>query len=206
MSIRRGSRAAERIIAEAQSDAVIGPKGPLLSLGLLALPAEERDAQRVALAGASEYGFAAVLQWFVTSASDAWRIFGVGTSQPMPASMGSTLDFVSLMDLAGYRVTGIESSISLIPDAGMTFGISREMSDADHAWLERVLYRDAMARPGALAAMQRRIIRSIMDVREVGGFEVSKVAIDFLPLPKVGLVVTPKVRSGGRPVDAGDGE
>ncbi len=203
---KRGPIETERIIAEALDDAVIGPQGPLTGLGLIPLPTTEREAQRSALAKTDSYGYGlgAVLEWFTSSAIDAWHMFGVGASQPMPPHMAAALDFVSLMDIAGYQVTGIESSIGLIPDAGMTFGMAREMSDADHAYLERILYRDSLARPGALAAMQRRIIRSIMDVREVGGFEVTKVEIDFLPLPKVGLMVTPKGRTTGRPADAGD--
>ena len=42
--------AIEQIIAEAQSEAIIGPDGPLPGLGLVPLPANERAAQRSALA------------------------------------------------------------------------------------------------------------------------------------------------------------
>ena len=63
---------------------------------------------------------------------------------------------------------------------------------------------DSLARPGAIAATQRRIIRSIVDARDVDGFEVSKVEVDFLPLPKVSLTVTPSsgARPGTRSLDA----
>jgi hypothetical protein len=114
------------------------------------------------------------------------------------------------MDLAGYRITGISSSIGIIPDASMTFGIAREMSDADQAYLERALYRDSLRRAGALSTLQRRIIRTIMGVSEVGSFEVSKVELDFVPLPKVSFAVSPKdvLRANGQQPapDAGDGE
>ena len=63
-----------------------------------------------------------------------------------------------------------------------------------------VLHHDSLARPGAIAATQRRIIRSIVGARDVDGFGVSKVEVDFLPLPKVSLTVTPK--DGARPGDA----
>jgi hypothetical protein len=88
------------------------------------------------------------------------------------------------------------------------FGIAREMSDSDQAFLERSLYRDALRRPGALSAMQRKIVHSIIGVREVGSFEVSKVEIVFLPLPKVALVVSPKdvIRASERQSGSGDGE
>jgi hypothetical protein len=118
------------------------------------------------------------------------------------------MDFSSLMDIAGYRITGVSSSIGVIPDAAMTFAIAREMSDADQAYLERMLSRDATRRAGALSSLQRRIIRSIMGVSEVGSFEVSKVEIDFLPLPKVSLVVSPKdvLRAGGQQSTPGSGD
>ena len=55
-----------------------------------------------------------------------------GARQPMPAGMTNAMDFTSLMDIAGYQITDVQSSIGIIPGAVMTFGIAREMSDADH--------------------------------------------------------------------------
>jgi phosphate transport system substrate-binding protein len=191
---RRGNPDVEHMIEQAQSEAVIGPDGPLPALGVAPLPADEREAQRAALAYEDAYGFGALMGWLAATGADAWQML-LAPRQPMPAGMA--MDFTSLMDIAGYRITSVASSIGIIPDAGMTFGVAREMSDADHIYLEHILYRDALARPGAIAAVQRRIIRSILGVREVGGFEVSKVDINFLPLPKVALTVTPIGGSGG---------
>jgi hypothetical protein len=134
-------------------------------------------------------------------------MFGVRSSIP-PDDVGPPATFTSLMDIAGYRVTEVNSSIGILPDAGMVFGIAREMSDSDQTFLERSLYRDSLRRPGALSAMQRKIVHSIIGVREVGSFEVSKVEIIFLPLPKVALVVSPKdvVRASERQSGSGDGE
>ena len=185
---------AAEIVAQAQSETTIGPDGPLLPLGLVPLPAEEREAQRATLAAVDGYSLAEIAGWISVTATNAWRMFGVGTSRPMPD--GETLDFTSLMDAAGYQISSIESSIGIIPDAAMNFGIAREMSDADHLFIERMLTRDSLNRPGPIAAIQRRIIRSILSVREVGSFEVSKVSIDFLPLPKIVLVVRPKGNGG----------
>jgi phosphate transport system substrate-binding protein len=200
--------AVEHIIDQAQSEAVIGPNGPLESLGLVPLPPDERVAQRAALAATGvNFGVGSMMGWVTSIASDAWNMFGVRSSIP-PDDAGAPATFTSLMDIAGYRVTEINSSIGILPDAGMAFGIAREMSDSDQTFLERSLYRDSFRRPGALSAMQRKIVRSIMDVREVGSFEVSKVEIVFLPLPKVALVVSPKdvIRAAGQQTGSGDGE
>ncbi len=190
---RRGTPGVARILAEAQSDAVIGPRGPLPALGLVPLPSEERAAQPTGDA----YSAGSVMGWLSAMVQDAWHMFA-GARQPMPAGMTNAMDFTSLMDIAGYQITGVQSSIGIIPDAVMTFGIARETSAADHLYLERILYHDSLARPGAIAATQRRIIRSIVDARDVEGFEVSKVEVVFLPLPKVSLTVTPN--GGARPL------
>ena len=203
---RRGARGVARLLAEAQSDAVIGPLGPLPALELVPLPSDEREAQRAALATGEAYSAGSVMGWLSATIQDAWHMFA-GARQPMPAGMTNAMDFTSLMDIAGYQITGVQSSIGIIPDAVMMFGIARETSDADHLYLERILYHDLLARPGAIAATQRRIIRSIVGARDVGGFEVSKVEVDFLPLPKVSLTVTPKgVAPGTHPLDSGPSE
>jgi phosphate transport system substrate-binding protein len=181
------------IIEQAQSDAIIGPKGPLPGLGLVPLSDADRADQRENLAAESRpYSVMTLANWVGDTAVAAWHMFGPRPSQSVTAAAEPPMDFTTLMDIAGYDISAVQSSIGIIPSASMTFAIAREMSDADHQYLERVLRRDAVARPSALAAMQRRIISSIMGVQEVGGFEVSKVEIDFLPLPSVSLQVTPK--------------
>jgi hypothetical protein len=182
--------AVERLLAQAQSDAVTGPDGPLMGLGLAPLPEGERAAQHSALAASVvPFGLGSVASWSSWIATGTWTMLTARFRAPPPAD---ALDFTSLMDIAGYRITALSSSIGILPDVGITFGIAREMSDADQAYLERALARDAINRPGALSAAQRRIVRSIMGVSEVGSLEVSKVDIVFLPLPKVALVMSPK--------------
>jgi len=191
---KRGAHDVDRILVEAADDAIIGPNGPLRALGLVALPEDERESQRTALAAAT--GIGSLRDWLTATAADAWHMF-FAAREPMPSGMA--MDFTGLMDIAGYHINGVQSSIGIIPDASMTFGMAREMSDADRLYLERILYRDSLARPGAIAAMQRRIIRSIESARELGEFAVSKVEVDFLPLPKVALTVTPE---GSAPTSA----
>jgi len=182
----------EHIIEHSQSEDVVGPNGPLQSVGLVPLPPDERVAQRAALAARSSvFSLASVAGWLTSFGADAWAMLGPGYALP-PEDTRAATNFTTLMDVAGYRVTDINSSIGIIPDAGMVFSISREMSDSDQTFLERELYRDSLRRPGAISALQRRIVRSIMGVRDVGGFEVAKVEIVFLPLPKVALTVSPR--------------
>ena len=200
--------AIEHIIEQAQSEDVVGPDGPLQSLGLVPLPPNERAAQRAALASyGGPFGIWSMMGWMGSLASDTWTMFGIRPSLP-PEAAGPPSTFSSLMDIAGYRVTELNSSIGILPDASMVFGIAREMSDSDQAYLERTLYRDSLRRPGALPALQRRIVRSILGVREVGNFEVSRVEIVFLPLPKVALVVSPKdvLHAAAQQSDNGPGD
>jgi len=76
-----------------------------------------------------------VMGWLSAMVQDAWHMFA-GARQPMPTGMTNAMDFTSLMDIAGYQITGVQSSIGIIPDAVMTFGIARETSDADQVYLE----------------------------------------------------------------------
>jgi hypothetical protein len=198
--------AIEQIIAQAQSEAIIGPDGPLPGLGLVPLPANERAAQRSVLAASTvSFGLGAVTSWVTSITAGMWTML---SARFTAAPLDDEMDFTSLMNIAGYRVTAIASSIGVVPDAGMSFGIAREMSDADQIYLQRTLYRDSLNRPGGMSALQRRIIRSIMGVSEVGSFEVSKVEIVFLPLPKVSLVMSPKdvVRANAPQASSDGGE
>lgn len=100
-------------------------------------------------------------------------------------------DFTWLMDIAGYKLKEIESSIGLIPSFGLTFGQARELTEADRDYVERMLNRHARRNPGPVAVIQRTIVRGILDATEIGGFSVDKVDVDLFPLPRVKFVLTP---------------
>ncbi|WP_437167283.1 hypothetical protein [Falsiroseomonas sp. E2-1-a4] len=100
-------------------------------------------------------------------------------------------DFTWLMDIAGYKLKEIESSIGLIPSFGLTFGQARELTEADRDYVERMLDRHAQRNPGPVAVIQRTIVRGILDATEIGGFTVDKVDVDLFPLPRVKFVLTP---------------
>ena len=100
-------------------------------------------------------------------------------------------DFTWLMGVAGYKLKEIESAVSLFPSLSLTFGQARELTEGDRDYLDRMLARHARQHPGPLAAIQRTIVRGIVDASEIGGFTVDKVEVDLFPLPKVKLVMTP---------------
>lgn len=100
-------------------------------------------------------------------------------------------DFAWLMDVAGYKLKEIESSVSLIPGLSLTFGQARELTEADRDHVERQLERHARRNPGAFEAMQRAIVRGVLEASEIGGFTVDKVEIDLFPWPKVKLILVP---------------
>jgi hypothetical protein len=100
-------------------------------------------------------------------------------------------DFAWLMDIAGYKLKEIESSVSLLPSLSLTFGQARELTEADREYVERMLERHALRNPGPLAAMQRTIVRGVMDAGELGHFSVDKVEVDLFPLPRVKFQLTP---------------
>lgn len=100
-------------------------------------------------------------------------------------------EFSWLMNIAGFKLKEIESYIGLIPSLSMTFGQARELTEADRDYVEQQLQRHARRNPGPLAAMQRSIVRAVLEASEIGDFSVEKVEIDVFPLPKVKFVLAP---------------
>ncbi|BBK31004.1 hypothetical protein EDC65_1557 [Stella humosa] len=100
-------------------------------------------------------------------------------------------DFGALMEMAGYKLKEIESYVGVIPSLQMTFGQARELTEADREYVERQLLRHSRRHPGPLAAIQRMIVRSVVEAADIGGYSVDKVAVDIFPLPKVKFVLTP---------------
>jgi phosphate transport system substrate-binding protein len=183
-----GEAATHRLTTRAASEAVVGPDGVLPKLGLIPLPADERAAQRAALAApVIPSGITAVMDQVATGVADVWNL--LGDSAPVDA-MGAS-DFRALMDIAGYKAQEFQTTIGVIPGIGMSFGIVREMSRADQEYLERKLALDVRGRPGVLPALQRQIVRAVLEVSETEGYEINKVEIEIVPLPSVKLIVAP---------------
>jgi phosphate transport system substrate-binding protein len=183
--------AVDRIIARALSEPVIGPDGILANLGLIPIPAEDRDHQRALfIPRARIYGAASIANWAASAAKKAGSVLSFGRG--LWSSEAGEMDFNKLMDLAGYKIKDLQTTISIIPSAGMTYAAIREMTEADQDHLDRKLAQDARTRVGPLAAIQRSIVRTILDVSETAGYEIGKVEIEFVPLPSVKLEMEPK--------------
>ena len=150
----------------------------------------------VPLQDLSEGGFGEQAQQLLGSLLDTFG-FSSGTTHFMRRhgalrrSRTQNDDFTWLMDISGYKLKEIESSIGLIPSFGLTFGQARELTEADRDYVERMLERHAQRNSGPLAVVQRTIVRGILDATEIGGFTVDKVDVDLFPLPRVKFVLTP---------------
>jgi hypothetical protein len=108
-----------------------------------------------------------------------------------PPAAGAGDDLAFLMDIAGYKIKEIESSVGIIPDISVTFGLARELSESDRAYLERHLEQHARRYPGLIGMFNRTIVRAVADASELGKYEVDKVEVVVLPLPKVKLALAP---------------
>jgi hypothetical protein len=122
--------------------------------------------------------------------------FSLGTSSYARAHAAASRqqtrdDFTWLMDIAGYKLKEIESSVGLIPSLSLTFGQARELTEADREYVERALERHARRNPGPISALQRTIVRGIMEAGELRGFSVDKVEVDLFPLPRVKFQLSP---------------
>jgi len=184
--------AVDRVIARALTEPVIGPGGILAGLGLIPISAEDRAAQRtVFTVQPSTYNVMPLMTWLADVVKSTGSLVGYVLGGSTSGSTSGELDFTQLMDLAGYKTTEFDTSVGIIPDAGMIFGIVREMSEADKDYLERVLRLDARTRTGAVPDIQRKIVRSVLEVSEAEGYDINQVDIELLPLPSVRLVLKP---------------
>jgi len=100
-------------------------------------------------------------------------------------------DFRWLMNIAGYKLKEIESTVGLIPGLGLNFAVARELTEADRDYVERELERHARRNPGPISAIQRSIVYGVLEASDLGKYGIEKVEIDLLPLPKVKILMTP---------------
>lgn len=102
-----------------------------------------------------------------------------------------TDDFNWLMGIAGFKLKQIESTFSLLPGLTLEFGQARQLSEADHEFLERALERHALRHTGPLAAIQRMIMEGVVEANAIQGFAVEKISVTLLPLPYVKFTLAP---------------
>lgn len=104
----------------------------------------------------------------------------------------SDTDFKQMMGAAGYAVKSINMGVGLVPKFSLYFGQKRELSDADRVYLQRLLRKHERTRSGPVAAAQRLIIDTIVQLQEFPDYDLTKVAVTMLPLPYVEFVAEPK--------------
>lgn len=158
-------------------------QGAVVTLPLQDLPPADTLFDRV---GRAWHGFVGLL-----------RLAG-GSAEPArpAASLQSQIrqrdDFVALMEVAGYGLREIETSIGLIPSSRLTFGQSRELTDADRDHIERYLERHAERQGGPLSRVQRAIVGAVLAASEIGDLTVERVEIELYPLPQIRLALVPR--------------
>ena len=108
-----------------------------------------------------------------------------------PHEMSDT-DFKYLMSVAGYSIKSVNMGVGIVPRFSLYFGQTREMSDADEIYLARLLRKHERSMGGPVAASQRLIVRTIMQLHQFPDYNLTKVAVTMLPVPSVEFVAEPK--------------
>jgi hypothetical protein len=108
-----------------------------------------------------------------------------------PHEMSDT-DFKYLMSVAGYSIKSVNMDVGIVPRFSLYFGQTREMSEADEIYLARLLRKHERSMGGPVAASQRLIIRTIMQLEQFPDYNLTKVAVTMLPVPSVEFVAEPK--------------
>ena len=117
---------------------------------------------------------------------------------PTPSSLTSSVSkkdasqLFKLLGYAGYKLKEIDTDVGIIPGLSFKFGQSKELSEADFEYLESLLEEWERNSPGMYAAIQRKIIKTVMSVNTSGDYQVSTLKVKLLPLPDVSFIMTPK--------------
>lgn len=100
--------------------------------------------------------------------------------------------FHDLIGLVGYGIKGFQTSIGLIPSAGSTFQLVREMSDADYEEFDLQMIRFEQESGGPIARFQRMILMALVDAQTLrGAYKVDRVELWVLPLPQATFHISP---------------
>lgn len=91
--------------------------------------------------------------------------------------------FLGLMDTAGYRLAGIDTSGSVLAHVGYRFVQERTPSADDLDRVRRGLALHRARYGGATAAVQGRVLQGVLAVADTPGFRVTAVDIEALPWP-----------------------
>ena len=89
--------------------------------------------------------------------------------------------FLGLMDTAGYRLAGIDTSGNVLAHVDYRFVQERTPSADDLDRVRRGLALHRARYGGAMAAVQRRVLQGVLAVADTPGFRVTAVDIEVLP-------------------------
>lgn len=108
----------------------------------------------------------------------------------------SDYDFDNLMDAAGFKVKEVETGFGVYPVLVTTFGHARELSNADIVYINRLLRKQRAERSTPKSYIERQIVEFVVQSEFFLGdkYEIEKVEVEILPLPKVKFVTQPKVK------------
>ncbi|NQV99570.1 MAG: hypothetical protein HQ483_07720 [Rhodospirillales bacterium] len=143
-----------------------------------------------------------VVEEAVNSAGSMWDyftgLFSASAFSP-PTPMSSIRDmhhpdgspFWGFLEDAGYKFKEVVTDVGIIPGVSFEFVIARELSEADRNSLERALEINAKRHPDIISALQRRIVRTLLEASELEGMRIEDLEITLLPLPGVQFVMAP---------------
>ena len=108
--------------------------------------------------------------------------------------------FLGLMDTAGYRLAGIDTSGNVLAHVDYRFVQERTPSADDLDRVRRGLALHRARYGGAMAAVQRRVLQGVLAVADTPGFRVTAVDIEVLPWASAVFHLT----AADRPLTAGE--
>jgi hypothetical protein len=91
--------------------------------------------------------------------------------------------FLGLMDTAGYRLAGIDTSGSILAHVDYRFVQERTPSADDLDRVRRGLAIHRGRYGGAMAAVQGRVLQGVLAVADTPGFQVTAIDVEALPWP-----------------------
>lgn len=178
----------------------------LVSLCLpLAGPLTARPALAVTASGILETGQTYAMQSFqiagqylssaVTQVS-SW-IPGLPSPADLLEGMGrvkgpSETDFTNMMDIAGYSVEDFTLGVGIVPETAFNFSQTREISDYDRQYLQRLLRKQKRDSGGPMALAERAIISTVLEFQGFKSFNLTRINVKLLPLPSVVFTAEPK--------------
>lgn len=92
---------------------------------------------------------------------------------------------------AGYELKEVSTVIGLIPGVSFEFLLVRELTEADRDSLERKLEIAEELNPGLIPAIQRQIVRTLLEASDLKEMRIAELTVALLPLPSAEFKLEP---------------